>query len=91
MIRPAFQTPVADRADRAPRDALDLALDGAVVRVRQLTGGCAIAGILASGRPSRTSLDPGLEPSAVALAWQLAVAAPDGRIGSPADGRVRSG
>src|SRR6478752_3289414 len=86
MSRPAFQTPVADRSEGLSRDALDLALDRAAMRARQLTGGCAIAGILVSGRPGRVSLDPGLEPSAVAPAWRLAATAPDGLIRSPVDG-----
>ena len=86
MTRPAFQTPVADRSDGPTRDALDLALDEAAMRARQLTGGCATAGILVSGRPGRISRDPGLEPSSLAPAWRLAATAHDGLIRSPVDG-----
>jgi len=84
---PAFHTPVADRADETPADTLDHALMRAVARAARATGGgSAVAAILASGKPERTSLDAGLDPARVELAWALATAAPDGRIALAADG-----
>src|SRR3954470_8917063 len=80
MSRPASQTPVADRVDGRSADALDDALEAAAARARDLTGGCAVAGILASGHPPHAIHDEGLDPATVAHAWEAAEEAQDGRV-----------
>src|SRR4051812_18565181 len=80
MSRPASQTPVADRVDGRSADALDDALEAACARARDITGGCAVAGILASGHPPHAIHDGGLDPATVAQAWEAAEDARDGRV-----------
>jgi sugar diacid utilization regulator/GAF domain-containing protein len=85
MSRPASQTAVVGRVDGSSPDPLDGALDTAVVRAREIVGGgCAVAAILVSGHPARTTHDPGLDASSLSRAWQAAADAQDGRVASPA-------
>ncbi|MFL5708284.1 MAG: helix-turn-helix domain-containing protein [Chloroflexota bacterium] len=80
MSRPASQTPVADPVERPAADPLERALEATAARARDITGGCAVAAILVSGRPAHATHDAGVDPAALARAWQEAQDAPDGRV-----------
>ncbi|MFL5721448.1 MAG: helix-turn-helix domain-containing protein [Chloroflexota bacterium] len=80
MSRPASQTPVAGPVERPAADPLERALEAAAARARDITGGCAVAAILVSGRPAHATHDAGVDPAALARAWQEAQDAPDGRV-----------
>src|SRR3954469_6425036 len=84
MSRPASETPGADGVVPPSADPLDRAVRVAAARARDITGDCAVAAILVSGRPAQAAHAVGVDPAALAPVWQVAQDAEDGPVSLPA-------
>ena len=80
MSHPAASIAVADAAGGHHSGGFDAALREALARTREVTGGPAVVGTLASGRPERVRHDEELGHAALEEAWRLAAESADGRI-----------
>ena len=86
MSRPAVRMPVVDGSGARPDDDLDQTLDRALARAQAIADGCLPwwASCRPAGPSRSASISAWIQLSR-AGAWAITLAAPDGRIRTPAD------